>query len=144
MYETLAENGHADEAYRLITERSGGRERERSAAAAGGYARWLTRTFVGLSFEKPGGKRMRIKPYLREGIDEASFSTETVYGNVSVYWQRDGGRISLDIDIPDDCEAVLCLPINNSRIGDRGRGEQFVFRSGRHHITTSDRRTDSI
>ncbi len=159
VYGVLADNGYAGLAYSLI---KGGvlteymRKTGASAfpenmtdgspvhaAFAGGYARWLAGSFIGLSFETPGGKRIRIKPFMPEDIDETSFKTSSLYGDISVYWRRDEGKISIDIEVPIECEAVLCLPVNNSRLGNRDVGEQFVFRTGKHHITINDRSTKS-
>lgn len=138
IFSVLADNGYADLAYSLIKSDAAVR-----ASFPGRYAKWLVGSFIGLSFETPGGKRIRIKPFMPEEIEEASFETSSLYGNISVYWRRDEGKISIDIEVPIECEAVLCLPVNNSRLGNRDVGEQFVFRTGKHHITINDRSTKS-
>ncbi|MBO4217255.1 MAG: family 78 glycoside hydrolase catalytic domain [Clostridia bacterium] len=160
IFNVLSDNGYCGEAYSLVKDGAlpaymrengvgtfplcAGVGPTAHMAFAGGCARWITGALVGLSYETPGGRRIRIRPYMPEELNEVSFRTASAYGDISLYWQRYDGRISIDITVPVDCEAVLCLPVNNSRLGNRDIGEQFVFRTGKHHITINDRSTKSL
>ncbi len=160
VFGVLSENGFEDTAYSLIKNgalpaflRSSGAsaftlnekgESPLNAAFAGGYAKWIVEKLAGVSLEAPGGKRIKICPYMPDGISEMSLSLGLADGEISVYWQRNDGGISMDISVPTDCEAVLCLPVNNSRLGGRESGDRFIFRTGKHHITINDRSTKSL
>lgn len=71
---------------------------------------WLTRELAGLSELEPGYKKSRIAPRLIRGINEVSAAYETPYGKLSCSLRCSDGRIEAKIHIPENTEAVVCLP----------------------------------
>ncbi|MBI5916381.1 MAG: glycoside hydrolase family 78 protein [Bacteroidetes bacterium] len=80
--------------------------------AYGAIGDWMYRTIAGINTDEnaPGYKRMVIKPYLGEGLTEASAEYLTPYGKVKSHWQTTGGHTRMEVEIPPNTSAVVHLP----------------------------------
>jgi alpha-L-rhamnosidase len=81
----------------------------------------------------PAFKKIIIKPSIVGDLTWASASHDSVRGRITSSWQREGGRVSLDVTIPPGSSATIHLP--------GGSGEHvkvFEVTSGTHQFT-SDR-----
>lgn len=127
----LADHGHADLAYRLITQpqypgyvhwlHQGATtlwedwpgERSRNHVMFGDVSAWMVNYLAGIRPDPagPGFQRCRIEPCFVEGLDRVDVSHDAPTGRVAVKWSRSpGGSIDLRVDIPSGSVATLALP----------------------------------
>lgn len=78
--------------------------------AYGSIGSWLYEKAAGIRSMEPGYKKIRIQPMLTKGMTEVSAEYESVYGTIKSAWSCKEGKISVDILIPANTTAVLCLP----------------------------------
>ena len=84
---------------------------------------WFYRSLAGIQAGSEGYRHIVIRP---EAVGDLTFvraSCATPYGRVASEWHRDGGRFTLEVDIPANCTADICLP---------GSTEPQRVGSGRH------------
>ena len=135
----LSENGHAEEAYRLLLEdecpswlypvRMGATttwERWDSMLpdgsinpgdmtsfnhyALGAVCDWIYQVIGGISPAAPGYARVRIAPKPGEGITWARCAFESVQGRIEVFWRCENGRFDLECTVPEGVSADVELP----------------------------------
>ena len=135
----LSENGHVEEAYRLLLEdtcpswlypvRMGATttwERWDSMLpdgsinpgdmtsfnhyALGAVCDWIYQVIGGISPAAPGYARVRIAPRPGEGITWARCAYESVRGRIEVFWRCEDGRFDLECTVPDGVMADVALP----------------------------------
>ncbi|MFC1601387.1 family 78 glycoside hydrolase catalytic domain [Candidatus Sumerlaeota bacterium] len=58
----------------------------------------------------PGFKHIHIAPFIPDDLDHARASMRTVRGTVASSWQRAKEGITLDVNIPANCSATICVP----------------------------------
>ena len=61
---------------------------------------WYYNGLAGIQGLEPGFKRVRIDPYLPEGMDSFSCSYETVHGTITVTAERRAGQARFTALIP--------------------------------------------
>ncbi len=73
---------------------------------------WFFRSLAGIQTksDKPGFQHLVIRPGVTGDLKFVKASHETLYGNVSVDWNRDGDNFTLKISIPVNCTADVYLP----------------------------------
>ncbi len=81
----------------------------------GGGLTWFYRYLAGVKInsEKPGYKHFEISPMLPTDMAHASYTLQTVYGELRSAWKKDAGNLEFDIKIPVGCTADVKLPISN-------------------------------
>lgn len=84
--------------------------------AYGSIGSWLYEKAAGIKSMEPGYKRIRIQPVLTKGMTEVSASYESVYGTIKSAWSCKEGKICVDVRIPANTTAVLCLPEKDAEI----------------------------
>jgi alpha-L-rhamnosidase len=75
----------------------------------------IQESLLGVSFMEPnpdGTVRVSVAPP-SSGLSRASGSVPTVAGPVSVAWQRRGGGMALELDVPSNASALVHLPTTN-------------------------------
>ena len=79
----------------------------------GGSLVWFYRYLAGIKVDpdSPAYRHSIISPFLAEGLDSVEYTLDTVYGPLRVAWKRSGGRLSMDITIPEGCGATLKWPV---------------------------------
>lgn len=92
--------------------------------AYGSIGSWLYEKVAGIRSEEPGYKKIRIQPTLTKGMTEISAAYESVYGTIKSAWCCRDGKITVDIQIPANTTAVICLP---------EKEEEFTVGSGMYH-----------
>lgn len=70
---------------------------------------WLYRGLAGLQW-KAGTNIHRLAPYMPEGMNHLSASTETAYGKLALSWQRRPSHICLTAEIPANAVGQLVIP----------------------------------
>lgn len=100
---------------------------------------WIFRDLCGLDCVEPGYKKSRIRPRLISGIPEMKASIETVYGAVSCEISCYDKRYKVDLHIPENTTALVCLPEREEE--ELGSGDyhfeyetESVFEKGRYHM----------
>ena len=91
-----------------------------------------------------GFKRFTVRPGLldRPGLDSAKGHFESVHGRIEVAWRRAGQRFELNVAVPPNTHAVICLPTaEESAIRESGRELTQVDGV---ESTTSDEQSTSI
>lgn len=81
--------------------------------AYGAIGDWMYRTVAGIQTveEAPGYKHIVIEPQPGEGLTWAEGKIDTMYGTVRSYWKlQEDGFIQLDVTIPANTSAAICLP----------------------------------
>ncbi|MCM1124294.1 MAG: glycoside hydrolase family 78 protein [Eubacterium sp.] len=92
--------------------------------AYGSIGSWLYERVAGIRAMEAGYKKIRIQPMLTKGMTEVSASYESVYGTIRSAWSCRDGKITVDIRIPANTTAVVCLP---------EKEEEFTIGSGSYH-----------
>ena len=78
--------------------------------ALGAVADWLHRTVAGLAPGKPGYRDLRIQPHPGAGLTHAKATHYTPYGPASCAWQIAGETITVEVEVPPNTRAHVCLP----------------------------------
>lgn len=84
--------------------------------AYGSIGSWLYEKTAGIRCEEPGYKKIRIQPMLTKGLTEVNASFESVYGTIRSAWSCKNGTITVDVQIPANTTAVICLPESEEEI----------------------------
>jgi len=78
--------------------------------ALGAVADWLHRTVAGLSFTAPGYRRILLQPRPTPHLMQAATRHLTPYGEASIAWTRQDGRLRIDARVPVGVTAEVVLP----------------------------------
>jgi hypothetical protein len=83
--------------------------------AYGAVGEWLYRNIGGINPdpEAVGFQQMVIRPRPGGGIDHATASYDSIYGEISTSWRRQGHRFTLDVTIPANTTATVHVPAVN-------------------------------
>ncbi len=76
----------------------------------GSVTAWFYKYLAGISAVEPGFKRIRIRPYMPEGLNRAEGEINTPYGVVLSGWEKSDKGYTLKINVPASCEAEVILP----------------------------------
>ncbi len=60
--------------------------------------------------KEPGFVHTILRPAVDSGMESASSSHDSMYGEVACYWANRDGKVSINIKIPFGCHATLYLP----------------------------------
>ncbi|MGP4110623.1 family 78 glycoside hydrolase catalytic domain [Streptomyces sp. 4N509B] len=94
--------------------------------ALGAVADWLHRTVAGLAPAAPGYRHITVRPVPYSELTHASARHLTPYGEASVGWRREAGRLVVEATIPVGARATVHLP------GAGPDDEPFEVGHGRH------------
>jgi alpha-L-rhamnosidase len=137
--DALADTGHVDTAYRLLTQRScpswlyqvdmgattvwerwdsmlpdgsvnPGEMTSFNHYALGAIADWMHRTVAGLAPAEPGYRRLLVRPRPGGGLTWARAEHETPYGRAEAGWRVDGGSLTVDLLVPPGVTASVDVP----------------------------------
>lgn len=131
----LTENGRADLAYDMATQRTypgWGHWIEQGATTLweswdGGASRnhhmfgdvsaWFYKGLAGINPDEgnPGFRHIVIRPNPVDGLEWVKATHESMYGTISSEWRVDGGRFELNVSVPVNCRATVMIPGPYSR-----------------------------
>jgi len=133
LLDALTENGYADSAYRVVTQRSypgwgymaregattlwerwekitSGGMNSHNHIMLGSVDAWFYKAVAGIRCQSAGWEKILICPPLFPGLNSASASLRTIRGDIRVSWKREEGRFDLDVRIPVGAEAEIRIP----------------------------------
>lgn len=84
--------------------------------AYGAIGDWMYRVMVGLDTYEDGVgyKHIKIQPHIGGGFTNASASLQTYYGTLSNAWKIDGGKTTMDVEIPANATATVYIPSSDA------------------------------
>lgn len=68
----------------------------------------MMRKLAGIQLAAPGYTEVIISPIFDCGLDYVDAYYDSIHGKISVSWQKNDGKIDLDIEIPKGVSAKLC------------------------------------
>jgi len=113
--------------------------------AYGAIGDWMYRVSAGIDNASPGYKEIMIQPSLTKKLNFSKASFESPYGTIASGWERKDGKVFLNVKIPANTKATICLPVNSAekvKIGSKAlsadpdlrniriRGEKVLADSG--------------
>lgn len=136
----LADNGHAELAYQLITQpeypgwvnwlnqgattlwESWLQATSRNHIMYGDISAWFYQYLAGITpdMEKPGFKHFIIKPHPVEALNHVKAEHRCPYGVIKVDWRKDAGKFKITIQVPETTTATLILPDNTKQTLESG------------------------
>ena len=67
----------------------------------------------GIRPASPGYKTILIDPTVRDGLTWAKTSYDSIHGKIASAWQRTGNQLTLDVIVPANTTATVCVPTRN-------------------------------
>jgi alpha-L-rhamnosidase len=134
---TLSDNGHADVAYEIATQKTypgWGYMVSKGATTIwelwngdtadpamnsgnhvmqiGDLAVWMYEYLAGIRSdpEKPGFRHTIIRPYPAGDLTSVKAAHQSMYGTIATAWKKGGGKFTLDVTIPPNTTATVWLP----------------------------------
>jgi alpha-L-rhamnosidase len=70
----------------------------------------------------PGFKTIQIEPVINNGLTWANTSFDSIHGRIATAWKVTGNRLALDVTIPANTTATVCVPAwSNASITENGK-----------------------
>ena len=156
----LAERGRQDVAYRLATQRtypSWGYMVEHGATTIwehwnsneidkvspgmnsfnhfcfGAVGQWFFEALAGINVDPahPGFKKFVIRPRPVDGLDWVRCEYPSMYGQIRSAWRRQKDQFVLDVTVPPNTQAQVCVPTSGRREVTITEGGTPIVREGR-------------
>jgi len=83
--------------------------------AFGAVGEYLFRMVGGISEEAPGYSRIKIAPVIRDGLNWAKTSYNSIHGKITTKWSVEGRRVTIDMTIPANTTATVFIPAKDAR-----------------------------
>jgi len=80
----------------------------------GSCGEYLFGAVGGIRPASPGYKTIRVAPVIRDGLTWANTSYDSIHGRIATAWKRDGESLKLDVTIPANTTATVCLPARDA------------------------------
>jgi len=82
--------------------------------AYGAIGDWMYRVSAGIGNASPGYKEVMIQPSLTKKLSFSKASFESPYGTIASGWERKVGKVLLNVRIPANTKATICLPVKSA------------------------------
>jgi alpha-L-rhamnosidase len=69
----------------------------------------------GIRPSSPGFKTILIDPVIRDGLTWAKTSFDSIHGEISTAWKVKGKRLTLEVVVPANTTAMVCIPTVNPK-----------------------------
>jgi alpha-L-rhamnosidase len=76
----------------------------------GSCGEYLFSDIGGIRPASPGFKTILIAPVIRDGLNWANTSFESIHGEITTAWKREGKQLTLKVVIPANTTATICVP----------------------------------
>jgi alpha-L-rhamnosidase len=133
LLEVLRDTGHAETAWKVVTQTSypgwgymvaegattvwerweklaGQGMNSHNHIMFGTVDAWFYRTLAGIVPVEPGWRRVRVQPWPVGSLSHAGAEVGTIHGALGVRWQRTTGRFALELEVPVGVIVELHLP----------------------------------
>jgi len=80
----------------------------------GSCGEYLFGAIGGIRPASPGFKTILIDPVIRDGLTWAKTSYDSVHGRIATAWKVDGQHLTLEVVVPANTTATVCLPAANT------------------------------
>jgi alpha-L-rhamnosidase len=134
LFDALTENGMADVAYNVATQRTypgwgymidegattlwerwekleGEGMNSHNHIMLGSIDAWFYRTLAGLAPAEPGWKRIRVKPHILGDLKYATATLKTVRGAIHVSWLKGEDVLRMAVGVPTNAVADVYIPV---------------------------------
>jgi alpha-L-rhamnosidase len=145
---TLSDNGHADLAYEIATQKDypgWGYMIEQGATTIwelwngntadpamnsgnhvmqiGDLGIWMYAYLGGILSdpEQPGFRRTIIQPVMPKALTFVEATHNSMYGKIAASWKRHGQRFSLNVTVPANTTAIVCVPSKDGSVTESGK-----------------------
>ena len=161
LLDVLADGGHVDEAWGIVTQTTypswgymlskgattvwerweyltGGAMNSHNHPMMATVDAWFYRHLLGISpdFDHPGFEKFTLKPSIPATLEWAEGSIETVKGLISSSWKRKGNRLEWTVDIPANTQAMVYVPsADGSSVACNGKRVKAVAENGYTALT---------
>lgn len=81
--------------------------------ALGACGEFLFGSIGGIRSEGPGYKTILINPLIGEGLTWAKTRYDSIHGEIATSWKIDSHRFALDVTVPANTKAKVCIPAAN-------------------------------
>ncbi|MHA1413945.1 MAG: alpha-L-rhamnosidase-related protein, partial [Promethearchaeota archaeon] len=85
-------------------------------AMLGSVDTWFYKHLVGIQPIEPGWKKIKIKPFFPDDMKFATASIESLYGIISVSWEKYEKNLKIIISIPVNSEGELWIKMDNKKL----------------------------
>ena len=153
LWDVLAENNHADVAYKIITQRSypgygymikegattlwerwekleGSGMNSHNHIMSGSVDTFFFKYLAGITSPEPGWTKIKIKPFIPIDLKYASGSLNTIKGFIYSSWEKFQGKLKMKIHIPVGTFSEVWIPINSQKSEIR-EGESTIWQNGK-------------
>ena len=153
LWDVLAENNHADVAYKIITQRSypgygymikegattlwerwekleGSGMNSHNHIMSGSVDTFFFKYLAGITSPEPGWTKIKIKPFIPIDLKYASGSLNTIKGFIYSSWEKFQGKLKMKIHIPVGTLSEVWIPINSQKSEIR-EGESTIWQNGK-------------
>ncbi|MGL9878711.1 family 78 glycoside hydrolase catalytic domain [Enterococcus sp. DIV0240d] len=79
--------------------------------AYGSIGDWMYQYITGIDILEAGYKKTKIAPQPTKRLNNAKASLMTMYGVLSVSWEKNSNQFSLDVIVPHNTTAIIYLPL---------------------------------
>lgn len=88
----------------------------------GSVNQWFFESLLGIQRLSPAFAKVRIEPQMVGDLEWANGWYDTLYGRISSNWKKTNSGYLIEIKIPVNCTAEVCLPFNkNGAIKESGK-----------------------
>jgi alpha-L-rhamnosidase len=140
LLETLTEYGHAEVAYKIVTQESypgwgymlangattlwerwenktGGEMNSHNHPMMGSVGSWFYKYLVGIlpDVQGPGFEKFTIKPYILNDLNFVEGEYHSVKGIIKSAWRKESSSVYLDLTIPGNSTATVFIPTKNRK-----------------------------
>jgi alpha-L-rhamnosidase len=105
--------------------------------AYGSAVEWLYTTVLGIDALEPGFTRIRIAPRPGAPLTWARGHYDSVHGRIASDWRIEGGRMTLDVEVPPNTVAEVHVPARSASDVTEG-GRQATSAPGVKLLRTAD------
>ncbi len=80
----------------------------------GSCGEWMFASLAGIDTDGPGFKKLMIRPTPGNGITWVKASYDSINGKIATSWKAEGDTFSLDVTIPPNTTATVCIPAKDA------------------------------
>jgi alpha-L-rhamnosidase len=73
---------------------------------------WFYKVLAGIQIDEsqPAFRQFKVQPFIANGLDHVRATTNTLRGEISVSWEKEGSKFTMAISIPFNTTATVYVP----------------------------------